>query len=72
MKNSTINLRDLVILIADPNSYVRRVVNGMLRGFGANKVMEVEHSAALFQALSGRRSTSCCATCGCRRMAGSS
>ena len=53
MKNSAINLRDLVILIADPNSYLRRVVNGMLRGFGANKVMEVEHSAGLFQALSG-------------------
>ncbi len=53
MKSSTMNLRDLVILIADPNSYLRRIVNGMLRGFGANKVVEVENSSALFQALSG-------------------
>ena len=42
MKNSNINLRDLVILVADPNSYLRKVVNGMLRGFGANKVLEVD------------------------------
>ena len=52
MKNSTVNLRDLVILVADQNSYLRRVVNGMLRGFGANKVLEVENSNGLFQALS--------------------
>ncbi|MCF8476577.1 MAG: response regulator [Pseudolabrys sp.] len=52
MKNSTINLKDLVILVADQNSYLRRVVNGMLRGFGANKVLEVEHCNGLFQALS--------------------
>ncbi len=55
MKNSSINLRDLVILVADPNSYVRRVVNGMLRGFGANKVIEVDHSTGLFQALSNQK-----------------
>lgn len=55
MKNSTINLRDLVILVADPNSYLRRVVNGMLRGFGANKVLEVEHATGLFQALSSQK-----------------
>lgn len=55
MKNSTINLKDLVILVADPNSYLRRVVNGMLRGFGANKVLEVEHSNGLFQALSAQK-----------------
>ena len=55
MKNSSINLRDLMILVADPNQYVRRVVNGMLRGFGANKVMEVEHSNGLFQALSNQK-----------------
>jgi two-component system chemotaxis response regulator CheY len=55
MKNSTVNLRDLLILVADQNSYVRRLVNGMLRGFGANKVLEVEHSTGLFQALSGQK-----------------
>ena len=55
MKNSTINLKDLVILVADPNQYLRRVVSGMLRGFGANKVLEVENSVGLFQALSGQK-----------------
>ena len=55
MKNSTVNLRDLIILVADPNSYVRRVVHGILRGFGANKVLEVEQSLGLFQALSNQR-----------------
>ncbi len=55
MKNSTINLKDLVILVADPNQYLRRVVSGMLRGFGANKVLEVENSIGLFQALSGQK-----------------
>jgi len=55
MKNPTVHLRDLVILVADPNSYLRRVVNGMLRGFGANKVLEVEQSLGLFQALSNQK-----------------
>ena len=55
MKNPAVNLRDLVILIADPNSYARRIVNGMLRGFGANKVLEVENSTGLFQALTGQK-----------------
>ena len=55
MKNPTVNLRDLVILIADPSSYVRRITNGMLRGFGANKVLEVEQTMGLFQALTGQK-----------------
>jgi two-component system chemotaxis response regulator CheY len=55
MKNSTVNLRDLVILVADPNSYLRRVVHGILRGFGANKVLEVEQALGLFQVLSGQK-----------------
>jgi len=49
------NLRDLVILVADPNSYVRRVINGMLRGFGANKILEVDLSSGLFQVLSNQK-----------------
>lgn len=50
-----INLRDLVILIADPNAYLRRVTVGMLRGFGANKLIEVGSSVDLAQALTGQR-----------------
>jgi CheY-like chemotaxis protein len=55
MKNSAVNLRDLVILVADPNAYLRRVVHGILRGFGANKVLEVEHYLGLLQALSSQK-----------------
>jgi CheY-like chemotaxis protein len=55
MKNPTVNLRDLVILVADPNAYARRITNGILRGFGANKVFEVEQTLSLFQVLSGQK-----------------
>ena len=55
MKNPTINLHDLVILIADPNSYERRIIQGMLRGFGANKLLEVDQSSTLLQALTGQK-----------------
>jgi CheY-like chemotaxis protein len=55
MKSPAVNLRDLVILVADPNSYARRIINGMLRGFGANKILEVENSTGLFQALTGQK-----------------
>jgi two-component system chemotaxis response regulator CheY len=55
MKNSAVNLRDLVILVADPNAYLRRVVHGILRGFGANKVLEVESCISLLQTLSSQK-----------------
>jgi len=55
MKNPTVNLRDLVILVADPNAYARRITNGMLRGFGANKVLEVEQTLSLFQVLTSQK-----------------
>ncbi|MES1155912.1 MAG: response regulator, partial [Pseudorhodoplanes sp.] len=46
---------DLSILIADPNSYVRRIVHGMLRGFGANRLMEVENASGLVQVLTAQK-----------------
>ncbi len=52
---STVNLRDLTILVADPSAFTRRVINGMLRGFGANKILEAEQSSGLFQALSSQK-----------------
>lgn len=55
MKNSAVNLHDLTILVADPNSYLRRLIHGILRGFGANKVLEVENSLGLFQSLSSQK-----------------
>ncbi|HTV31412.1 MAG TPA: response regulator [Xanthobacteraceae bacterium] len=51
----TINLGDLVILIADPNSYLRRLIFGMLRGFGANKLLEVDQSLDLLRTLTGQK-----------------
>src|ERR1700685_1934731 len=52
---SAINLRDLTILVADPRAFTRRVINGMLRVFGANKILEAEQSSGLFQALSSQK-----------------
>jgi len=52
---STVNLRDLTILVADPSAFTRRVINGMLRGFGANKIIEAEQSSGLFQALTSQK-----------------
>ena len=38
MNHLVINLRDIAILIADPNTYLRRLTHGMLQAFGANKI----------------------------------
>ena len=55
MMSPTINLSDLVILIADSSSYVRMISQSMLRGFGANKVLEVGHTTGLLQTLSSQK-----------------
>jgi len=49
------NLRDLVILVADQSSYMSMLIHSMLRGFGSNKVLEVRDSLGVFQALTGQR-----------------
>jgi two-component system, chemotaxis family, chemotaxis protein CheY len=49
------NLRDLVILVADPSSYISLLIHSMLRGFGSNKVMEVRNAVGVVQALTGQR-----------------
>jgi two-component system chemotaxis response regulator CheY len=51
LKNVSVNLRDLTILIADPGTYMRRVVYGMLRGFGANRILEAADAADVLSAL---------------------
>jgi two-component system, chemotaxis family, chemotaxis protein CheY len=38
------NLRDLLILVADPSSYMSALIHSMLRGFGSNKVLMVRNS----------------------------
>lgn len=55
MPNPNMNLRDLVILVADPSSYMSMLIHTMLRGFGANKVLEVRNSIGVLQALTGQR-----------------
>ena len=49
MASSKVNLRDLAILVADPSSYISMLIHSMLRGFGANKVLEVRNSVAFFR-----------------------
>jgi two-component system chemotaxis response regulator CheY len=51
LKNVSVNLRDLTILIADPGTFMRRVVYGMLRGFGANRILEAGDAAGVLSAL---------------------
>jgi two-component system chemotaxis response regulator CheY len=51
----SINLRDLVFVIADPSSYLCMVIHGMLRSFGANKVLEVRDSNGVIQTLSNQK-----------------
>ncbi len=36
-----INLHHLVFLVADPNPFIAKLIDGMLRGFGASKILEV-------------------------------
>jgi CheY-like chemotaxis protein len=55
MRNYAINLQNVTVLIADQNPYMRRVINSMLRGFGANKVLEVGDSFSLLKTLSQRK-----------------
>jgi two-component system, chemotaxis family, chemotaxis protein CheY len=55
MANSNINLRDLLILVADPSPYLCMLVHGILRGFGANKVLEVRNSFGVLETLVGQK-----------------
>jgi two-component system, chemotaxis family, chemotaxis protein CheY len=55
MTNPSINLRDLIFLIADPSSYMSMLIHSMLRGFGSNKILEVRNSTGLLQTLTGQK-----------------
>jgi CheY-like chemotaxis protein len=55
MATPTINLRDLVVLIAEPSLYLSMIVHGILRGFGAHKVLEVRDSLGVLQTLNGQK-----------------
>jgi two-component system, chemotaxis family, chemotaxis protein CheY len=55
MTDRSVNLRDLVVLVADPSPFVCMLVHSMLRGFGANKILEVRHSFGVLQTLSSHK-----------------
>ncbi len=55
MNSAAINLRDLVILIADPSPYLGMLTQSMLRGFGATKVFDVRSSIAVMKTLTGQK-----------------
>jgi two-component system, chemotaxis family, chemotaxis protein CheY len=55
MARYDINLRDLVILVADPSSYMSMLIHSMLRGFGSNKVLEARSSTNVFQVLTNQK-----------------
>ncbi len=55
MTTPNMNLRDLVILVADQSSYITMLIHSMLRGFGSNRVLEVRNSLSVFQTLVGQK-----------------
>ena len=55
MTDRIVNLRDLFVVIADPSPYLGMLIHTMLRGFGANKIIEVRDSFSVLQALTGHR-----------------
>ena len=55
MARFSINLRDLVILVTDPSSYMTMLIHSMLRGFGSNKVLEARSSTSVLQVLTNQK-----------------
>jgi len=55
MAERNINLRDLSILVADPSPYLGMIIHGILRGFGANRIIEVRSSAAVLEVVNGQK-----------------
>jgi CheY-like chemotaxis protein len=51
VRNIKINLGELTFLIADPNTYSSAIAHSILRGFGANKVVEVRDARVAIQVL---------------------
>jgi CheY-like chemotaxis protein len=55
MSKPSINLRNLVILVADGSSYFSMLVHGMLRGFGTSKVIEVRDAVDALRVMNNQR-----------------
>jgi CheY-like chemotaxis protein len=55
MTTTTINLKGLAFLVADPNPYFSRIVIGLLRSFGANNTAEARNSFDAIQILNSQK-----------------
>jgi len=55
MPSPTINFRETAILIADQSPFLSMLAHGILRGFGATKIVEVRSSLAVAQALGNQK-----------------
>ena len=55
MKDSNLNLNGLTFLVADPSSYFCTVIHGILRSFGASKVLETRDARGVVQNLTEHR-----------------
>ena len=55
MSKPTINLRDLIVLVADGSSYFSMLVHGMLRAFGTSKVIDARTAVDALRILSSQR-----------------
>jgi two-component system chemotaxis response regulator CheY len=55
MTTGNLNLSSLIILVADPSAYVSMLIHGMLRGFGATKVLDVRNCGEVLQTLIGQK-----------------
>lgn len=55
MQKTTINLRELSIVVADPSHHFRRIIHTVLRAFGSKSIIEVEDVDSLMKALNEQR-----------------
>ena len=49
VKDSNLNLNGLTFLVADPSAYFCTVIHGILRSFGASKVLETRDARGVVQ-----------------------
>lgn len=54
MTKATINLKDMVVLVADGSAFFSRLVHSILRSFGTTKVLEVRSTWEVLRTLSNR------------------
>src|SRR5690606_13293409 len=55
VKDSNLNLNGLTFLVADPSAYFCTVIHGILRSFGASKVLETRDARGVVQNLTEHR-----------------